>query len=337
MEQLEDTADRAFCAEMLPHVSRTFALSIAALPDDLRHPIEVAYLLCRIADTVEDDAHLEPRVRLQMFDAFDDALGPEGTPTDAARIERLAHEHDLGTGESHRLCLGSRHVFRCFHALSPAQRSAIRPHVAELARGMREVRRIDNVDDLERYCYFVAGTVGKLLTALFEQSVPSLDETTKGALRARAVAFGTGLQLVNIVKDVAEDFERGECFVPTEMAARHGIPLAELLEPRHREAAMRVVHELCALAREHLRHARAYTLLWPPDEGSEIRMFCAVPLALALATLKEVESGKDTLVRGATPKVTRELVGDVIDRARRAVGSDVELAAMFDSLSGATS
>ncbi|MBL8742584.1 MAG: squalene/phytoene synthase family protein, partial [Myxococcales bacterium] len=48
-------ADRAFCDEVLPGVSRTFALSIQALVPELREAICVAYLLCRIVDTVEDD------------------------------------------------------------------------------------------------------------------------------------------------------------------------------------------------------------------------------------------------------------------------------------------
>src|SRR5690606_30511896 len=43
--------DWAFCDDTLPKVSRTFALSIAALPQTLRAPIGVAYLLCRIVDT----------------------------------------------------------------------------------------------------------------------------------------------------------------------------------------------------------------------------------------------------------------------------------------------
>jgi farnesyl-diphosphate farnesyltransferase len=47
-------ADRAFCDAMLPKVSRTFAICIRLLPSDLEHPVLVAYLLCRVADTIED-------------------------------------------------------------------------------------------------------------------------------------------------------------------------------------------------------------------------------------------------------------------------------------------
>src|SRR3954471_9371218 len=43
-----------FSREILPAVSRTFALSIRLLPGDLGAAVRDAYLLCRIADTIED-------------------------------------------------------------------------------------------------------------------------------------------------------------------------------------------------------------------------------------------------------------------------------------------
>jgi farnesyl-diphosphate farnesyltransferase len=329
----EKNADRAFCADLLPDVSRTFALSIAGLPGRMRAPIEAAYLMCRIADTIEDDHRLARDVREQLFDAFDDALANERS---GAALDRLAVASDLGQGtESQRLCAGARRVFRCFHALPLSQRSAIRPHVAELARGMRELGRerpFHEVADLERYCYFVAGTVGKLLTAVFELEVPDLDESARRFVRARAVAFGIGLQLVNIVKDVGVDFERGDCFLPADLAARHGVPLAEVLETRHRPAALGVVRDVCTIARARLRHARDYTLAWPADAAYEVRVFCAVPLALAFATLVEIENGNGVLLRGKTPKVARTLVVRVFADVRRTARSDEELGAILDKL-----
>jgi farnesyl-diphosphate farnesyltransferase len=329
----EENADRLFCADVLSEVSRTFALSIAALPGRLRAPIEAAYLVCRIADTIEDDRRLAADLREQLFDAFDEALGDDRS---GAVLDRLAVASELGRGtESQRLCAGTRKVFRCFHALPLSQRSAIRPHIAELARGMRELapaRPFREVCELERYCYFVAGTVGKLLTAIFELDVAGLGESARRFVRARAVAFGIGLQLVNIAKDVAEDFERGDCFLPADLAARHGVPLAEVLETRHRSAALGVVQDVCTLARAHLRHARAYTLAWPADAAHDVRVFCAVPLALALATLVEIESGRGVLLRGATPKVARSMVVRIFADVRRAARSDEALGAMLDNL-----
>ena len=69
--------------------------------------------------------------------------------------------------------------------------------------------RIRDYDDLERYCYFVAGTVGELLTGLFDLSVPGLSPEARRAFRARSVSFGLGLQMVNVLEDVASDLSHG--------------------------------------------------------------------------------------------------------------------------------
>ena len=51
-------SDEAYQDEILPHVSRTFALTIPQLPPALRTAVTSAYLLCRIADTIEDEPAL---------------------------------------------------------------------------------------------------------------------------------------------------------------------------------------------------------------------------------------------------------------------------------------
>ena len=50
----EHAADLAWQHATLQEVSRTFALTIPQLPPGLRDVVGNAYLLCRIADTIED-------------------------------------------------------------------------------------------------------------------------------------------------------------------------------------------------------------------------------------------------------------------------------------------
>ena len=65
-----------FCQAILPAVSRTFALGIKVLPGELGQAVLDAYLLCRIADTVEDAPDMLPERKAALFDdflaAFDD-------------------------------------------------------------------------------------------------------------------------------------------------------------------------------------------------------------------------------------------------------------------------
>jgi len=334
--------DHAFCVALLPKVSRTFALSIGALPAALRDAVRVAYLLCRIVDSIEDEAKVVAEDREGLFDAFDQLTTDE--TADPRLFEALSQRADLGSDEAYReLCCGAGAVFRAFRALPEIQQDAIRPNVQEMSRGMREfARRADvkgqlrlaDMKELERYCYFVAGTVGHLLTSLFEQAVPDLSDEAREAIRSRAVSFGLGLQMVNIVKDVQKDLERGDCYLPQDLAERNGVPLDSLLDPSHRPNALLVVRFVCAKAREHLQRAQEYTLSWPVPAGASVRLFCAVPLILALATLREVEDGADALRSGVTPKVNRELVSRVLREAREAVTDDEALVRMFHRYTG---
>jgi hypothetical protein len=58
-------------------------------------------------------------------------------------------------------------------------------------------------------------------------------------------------------------------------------------------------------------------------------LFCVVPLALALATLRMVEQGDDTLRAGTEPKVSRTTVALILDEATRAAASNRALAALL--------
>ena len=59
-----------FCRSLLPEVSRTFALNIPVLPAPLELVVTVAYLLCRIADTLEDESGGETPARDELLSEF---------------------------------------------------------------------------------------------------------------------------------------------------------------------------------------------------------------------------------------------------------------------------
>ena len=59
---------RKFCVEILPRVSRTFAINIRVLSGDLYKAVLCAYLFCRIVDTIEDKVNLSIDSRNRLFD-----------------------------------------------------------------------------------------------------------------------------------------------------------------------------------------------------------------------------------------------------------------------------
>lgn len=329
--------ERAFLTAILPRVSRTFALSIAALPEALRDAVGTAYLLCRVLDTFEDDPDLRDPARAALFDAFDRALRRDGDGLDVL-LRPPAEVH--GTQAERQLLARVDVVLRALHDLPPQARDAVVPWVVEMGRGMRGycARRdvhghlvLDDLADLERYCWFVAGTVGQLLTGLFAWH---LEAPVDGAMRQDASRFGLGLQLVNILKDVAEDAARGVCWLPRAVLAEHGLSADELLDPVHHAAALAVLDDVGAVARGHLRAAGRYTAAWPADDhaGQEIRRFCLVPLALAWHSLDAIAHDRDVLTPGHVPKVGREVVFDVMARAELACRDDRALRVWLDEL-----
>nr|MBA3938449.1 squalene/phytoene synthase family protein [Planctomycetota bacterium] len=231
----EPGGERRFCREMLPRVSRTFAACIRLLPPKVAHAVLLAYLLCRIADTIEDTADLpvadKERLLALFRAALEDArvdLGPLSAAFAMPRIddELLARE--------------SAAVLREFRRLGADQQQAIRPWVQEMCTGMAEfavlhsrarpdrLEALASLADLDRYCYFVAGTVGHLLTELFRLHHPRLTRRHYARLKELSTSFGLGLQLTNIIKDVADDRRRGWSFVPRQLCQLAGIAPEEL-------------------------------------------------------------------------------------------------------------
>lgn len=272
--------------DLLAKTSRTFALSIPYLPQPTRQQVALAYLLFRIADTLED-AVLWPReqriAELERFKLW--LLGePPVDPSELAahwqRSRPLDHQGYL------ELMGRSAEVMEVFSGLSPAARSIVAQHTIRTIDGMIEyVARADDegrlrladLDDLRRYCYIVAGIVGEMLSELFLIGDARL-EATSAELRRGSAPFGEALQLVNILRDADFDRDEGRSFLP--------------LAVRREEVFGLAWGDLTASARylDTLQKAGC-------DRG--IVAFNSIQVLLATATLRKVEK------KGPGAKISR--------------------------------
>jgi phytoene/squalene synthetase len=123
--------DRADCSDMLPKVSRTFALCIRLLPPDLEHPVLLAYLLCRIADTIEDAADLAAEQKSAALEHFGACVA--STEPDASRITELFQSPST---DEEALVREADAVLREFGRLPSSQQTVIRQWVQEMCTGM---------------------------------------------------------------------------------------------------------------------------------------------------------------------------------------------------------
>jgi farnesyl-diphosphate farnesyltransferase len=190
-----------------------------------------------------------------------------------------------------------------------------------------------SMTDLERYCYFVAGTVGHLITELFDEATDF--SGLESRLRNYAESFGLGLQLVNIVKDVTDDFDRGICYLPRQTCRAEGIEPEQLLAPEKRAAAKRVAGRVIDQAAMHLDAALEYTLCIP-KEHHHLRLFCLLPLWMALETLALARDNDAIFETGKKVKITRESVGRIIADCGRDCRDDDALRAAYFRLKSGT-
>jgi len=304
------SSDEVYQDHILPHVSRTFALTIPQLPLGLRTAVTCAYLLCRIADTIEDEPALSPPETLAFLQRFSAVLGGHGDARQLAReIELRLSDRTLAT--ERELVSNMERVLAVLARLNSAQRAAIQRCVELMCQGMprfqfsASLKGLARSTDLDDYCYYVAGVVGEMLTDLFCDYSPQIARH-RAALSAIAASFAQGLQMTNILKDVWEDRSRGVSWLPQDVFTRHGVDLAQVSSAPHDPRFGAGFLELVGVAHAHLRNALDYTLLIPSKEMG-IRRFCLWAIGLAVLTLRKIQNNP-RFTAGAQVKVTRSAV-----------------------------
>ena len=168
-------------------VARTFALACRLLPAAVRDDVYRLYLVFRTLDDAVD--HGDPAAEERV-----------------AAVERWARDGAASSREARLLAqVAERHPVP-------------RPALVDFCRGMRddlEGRALRSEEDLDRYCYRVAGTVGLVLAAVLGTRAPAERE---------AAALGMAMQRTNILRDLDEDGARGRSYLPD--AARSGSSFA---------------------------------------------------------------------------------------------------------------
>lgn len=302
----------SFIAHHLQGVSRTYALVVPLLPAPLDDTVGLAYLVMRIIDTVEDADGLTPAQRRAGFTRITAACQD---PAAAAALRELPGD----TLEERALLFEAPRVFTQLADLPAAERVAVVRCAGAMMEGVQTllVRAADrgrpypaiaNIVELREYCYYVAGVVGELLCELMALHLrqPGLRE-----LRPAAVELGTGLQLVNILKDAPQDATHGRRYLPGGTGAPNGhrVEYAEALQ----------------LARHCLRGGLRY-LLALPATAPGLRRFCGLPMVWGALTLARADRD------AAAAKISRTELFETMARFEREAADDAALRVWFDDL-----
>ena len=322
--------DLAYQARILQAVSRTYALTIPALPDRLRPVVGNAYLLCRITDTIEDEPGVSPAEKEVFWERL---TGVVGGREDAASFGRdLAAALTPATPEAEReLARGASRILRVTAGLRAPQRAAIERCVRVMSRGMAEFQRepgavgLKDLGQLDRYCYFVAGVVGEMLVDLFCDYSSEIEARRK-ELTALAVSHAQGLQMANILKDVWDDWENGACWLPRD-AFPAGFDLGSLSTGRAAPGFEEGLSRLVAITHGHLSNALRFILLIPAREAG-IRRHLLWAVGLAVLALRRIHRAP-SFRRGRKIRLSRFSVGAVVAVTSIAARRDSALRFLF--------
>lgn len=323
------SAENRLLFDILPRVSRSFYLSVRILPAALRRPIGLAYLFCRAADTIAD-TRLVPRAgRLERLLEYRAAFAEQNLAICQTLATELAPRQDNPAERTLLSSLGQ--CFSCLDTLGPQDQAHIRTLVLTLTQGMQmdltlfpaeEAGRVGVLEtraDLDRYTYFVAGCVGEFWTKISLDHVASLQYWHAEDMLARAVRFGKGLQLTNILRDLAQDLRIGRCYLPRTDLIALGVEPEQLCGADRLEAMQKVrplLNELLEVTLRHYQEGWVYTQAIPRREW-QLRLACVWPLLIGAATVRLLRDAPDLLDPAIRVKIPRAhlyrlLLGSVV-------------------------
>ncbi|OUW03428.1 MAG: hypothetical protein CBD11_03415 [Phycisphaera sp. TMED151] len=197
--------------DLLQQTSRSFAVSIPMLPNPIREEVALAYLLFRVADTVEDEGSFDSNQRSQMLTEWIDSVRTCST-------ERIDHWSDFSSIEhsGYVALMDARgSLIERLKSVPLPHRELIHQYLAKTVAGMDQFLVKNDawhdVSEIREYCYYVAGVVGEMLTAMFTSYDQGLLPAEAELMRL-APSVGESLQLVNMIRDYQSDNERNRLY-----------------------------------------------------------------------------------------------------------------------------
>ncbi len=334
---------RAFLlGPLLKGVSRSFYLTLRVLPEGMRDPIGLAYLLARAADTIADTSLIPPAQRLELLLSLRAQVNGAPEPDALARIAGEVAGQQMVSDEKTLLeSLGP--ALAMLSQLSAADRDAVRDVVTTLTEGMEfdlltfpdessgRIAALREWPELDRYTYLVAGCVGEFWTRMTCAHLPGLLTGHPDAMAERGIRFGKALQMTNVLRDCGKDLRIGRCYLPQAMLDEYGLRADDLLRP---DASLRARPLLHALVRKTLEHFRAgidYTFAIP-RRAPRLRLACVWPIVIGLKTLALLASNDAWLDPARASKVRRGDVYRIIAYSLPLAMSNGALRVWFDRL-----
>ena len=297
--------------DLLRIASRTFAIGIERLPGVLCEATTVAYLLLRVSDYLEDNEEMPSNDKVTLLNLWVNVLREKA---DIAELTETLTNADTSNPDA-IVAQHSQEILLHLRSLPVQVQEIIVHHVIKSTQGMarwtKQGPKVNDENDLDDYMFEVAGRVGYLVTQLFAWYSLNIRKKEK-EIMPLAREFGLGLQTVNVIRGMREDFDRGWIYIPRNFLQEMNLSSEQLFDPDHRQQALKVLDLMTDKAERHLRQALQYVKALPWWQHG-IRLGCIFPLMFAIRTL--AISRRNTQVFESEAKMTREEVKRIVMQA----------------------
>jgi phytoene synthase len=220
----------AYCKKLTTRSKSNFYYAFLFLPRERREALEAVYAYCRLVDdVVDEDVPAQQKLEgIAHWRKELDAVYGDATPTHPVSDRLRAAVQRFGI-----------------------RREDMEAVIDGCAMDIDKTR-YESWDELRLYCYRVASAVGLMCVEIFGYTPAHQD-----AVRRYAIDLGIALQLTNILRDVAEDAQRGRIYLPADELQSFGVTEADLTDGRRSQAFVRMMQFQAARARSHYLRARA--------------------------------------------------------------------------------
>ncbi|MEM7386485.1 MAG: squalene/phytoene synthase family protein [Verrucomicrobiota bacterium] len=296
--------------KLLKGVSRSFYVTLRLLNPEIRGPVSLAYLLARASDTLADTESLPVPLRLDHLEAYRECVRTgKGWDSVQSRIEKeitplQKHEGEIELMNRVADCGQWLACQEAFHleAIQNLLESILHGQMLDCERFDGGFNTLETADELDKYTYLVAGSVGEFWTRVGFHDVKAYARLDEAEMLRRGRSYGKGLQLINILRDHPKDLTEGRCYFPRDDWGGDGSirPDRAALEP--------VLEQWRARAFSRMGDGFSYCLAL---NSPRLRFATVLPVLIGVRTLVMLEQADwETFEKGV--KVSRKEVKRIL-------------------------
>lgn len=226
------------CKAMMKKGSSSFYHAFKFLPRKQREAVYVIYSFCRMIDDAVDE--------------------PENSPYTLDELER--HFDQLETARGHFIWPALRWVMQEYDL--PKE-----PYYIQISGQRLDYVRTSyqTMEQLEDYCYRVAGSVGEML-------IPVLRTGADETLIEAGISLGKAMQIVNIIRDIGADQKLGRRYVPLEIMEKHNYQEIDWENKVVNQELRDVIETLTNQADEWFNEGMRYIDGYPPKSALSMKL-----------------------------------------------------------------